>query len=408
MTETTLEPIMPAMSHPTHVNGHTPPHPVVQAIPLPPNHPAHPAPKPAKPQRRLPGLHDEKALGGLFYTSILTFALAGGAQAAEGWLGWWMPFNVAVVAVFELGGVYLASMADSRRKKGERAIAARIGSAVIAAGATALNLFGHAAHPIQAGVFATFSAGGYGVWLIRSGQRRRDQLRADGKLAVPLPVYGLRLELRERRLVTRAKALATDDPTLGRAGSLAQARRELKDEDRRAAMTKVVKADLTAALGVDNANLLIDALDPDDLMDEIRRRADLAGVADIYGRRIDPARIEAASATIRRRGQRTSQVTQGGRWWRRSVTPTVAVPPPAARPEQRALPAADDRRRVNAKTTAPKGPRSAEQNLALYDEHLRNGRNKTEAAALVGVSPQRMRAIVAQLRPNQPTDAGES
>src|SRR6266511_762791 len=157
-----------------------------------------------------------------FYAVVALIALAGQTGAAVEWLGWWWLFALGAVAAVEFGGIILSVYGDHRRRLGERALFARVLSAAVAAGAVAVNWLGHHDR-LQGGFFAGMSALGYLVWLLHSGARRRDQLRAAKKLQTTPPTYGPWQWARHPWLTRRARALALRDLTLGLYGSLTAA-----------------------------------------------------------------------------------------------------------------------------------------------------------------------------------------
>ncbi|MBX6722713.1 MAG: hypothetical protein IRY92_05705, partial [Dactylosporangium sp.] len=169
---------------------------------------------------KLPSLHTSPWIGTLFYCGVLLTAAIGSSLAAVHWLGWPLYFAIPVILLGELAGVYLMQIADQRRRLGEQAYAARALSTAVALGMTALNWFGHPDNPLQAGFFAGASALGYATWVIRSGARRRDQLRADGRLPETPPAYGLWRWIRHPLATAEARQIAQQHPDLGLYGSL--------------------------------------------------------------------------------------------------------------------------------------------------------------------------------------------
>jgi hypothetical protein len=95
----------------------------------------------------------------------------------------------------------------------------RLLSAAIAAWAVAFNWLTHP-HRLQGGFLAVMSALGYAVWLIHTGNQRRDRLRAAGDLPPVAPAYeSFSHWLRRPRLTLLARRLAKGDPGLGLYGS---------------------------------------------------------------------------------------------------------------------------------------------------------------------------------------------
>jgi hypothetical protein len=150
---------------------------------------------------------------------------------------WWVrallvaPFAI----VIDLGGVVTSGFADSRQRLGENAYGWRILSATSVALAVGINLVGHAGTPYLAVVFASLGVFAYAVWLLHTSARRRDALRATGKLAETPPSYGLRQWIREPEVTARAKLLAITSGLAVHA-SLTEAREQLRTERRRAAL----------------------------------------------------------------------------------------------------------------------------------------------------------------------------
>jgi hypothetical protein len=231
----------------------------------------------------------DRALTG-FYAVVALIALAGQAGAAVHWLGWWLPSAVAAVAAVEFGGIALSAYADFRRRLGERALAARILSAAVAGGAVAVNWFGHPDR-MQAGFFAGMSALGYLVWLLHSGARRRDQLRAIHALPPVAPAYGLGLWLRHPGLTRRARALALADPTLGLYGSLDAARAAQRVERRQAAIATALRRKLTAAVDPLTAEIATATFDLDEIAARLAAGADYDGLTALIATDLAPNRL---------------------------------------------------------------------------------------------------------------------
>ena len=137
--------------------------------------------------------------------------------------------------VIDLGGVVTSGFADSRQRLGENAYGWRILSATSVALAVGINLVGHAGTPYLAVVFASLGVFAYTVWLVYTSARRRDALRAAGKLAETPPSHGLRQWIREPEVTARAKLLAITGGLAAHA-SLTEAREQLRAEKRRAAL----------------------------------------------------------------------------------------------------------------------------------------------------------------------------
>lgn len=276
-----------------------------------------------------------------FYVAVLAVALTGSAIAAEDWLDWWFIAALGAVALAELGGVALSVFADRRRQLGERAVFARLLSAAVAAGAVAINFFGHGHNLGAACFFSGFSLLGYLVWLLDSAARRRDALREAGKLPETPPVYGpwqwtahplitrraraLCLVNAEQRLVERiaaAEAGATDPqpttPLLGRLASLQAAAADVRRERRQAAIESALRDRIAASTDRTVAKIAVNTYDLTKVADVLSLRADYPGLADLIGRDLVPARI--ATVPARRR------------WWARGTGPAAVEIGPGTDP----------------------------------------------------------------------------
>jgi len=223
---------------------------------------------------KLPSLHTSPWIGTLFYCGVLATAAIGSSLAAVHWLGWPLYFAVPVILLGELAGVYLMQIADQRRRLGEQAYAARTLSTAVALGMTALNWFGHPDNPLQAGFFAGASALGYATWVIRSGARRRDQLRADGRLPETPPAYGLWRWLRHPFATAEARQIAQQYPELGLYGSLEVVRL-------RPVIKPWLRKILTEIHGKESAAFMIAIMDAKGMADMVRDliRFDVIAVA---------------------------------------------------------------------------------------------------------------------------------
>lgn len=225
--------------------------------------------------------------GRLFYTVVAGVALAGQTGAAVHWLHWSTIAAVPAVGALELGGIALAARSDYRRRLGERAVAARALSTAVAVFAVVFNWLGHGSH-LQGGFFAGMSALGYAVWLINAGDRRRDQLRKDGKLAQVAPAYGLAQWLRHPWLTRRARALAVEFPALGLYGSLAKAAADLRTERRQAAITELLGRRLAEGRDPLAADIAVTVYDLDRIATALADRADYDRLTDLLAVDLDP------------------------------------------------------------------------------------------------------------------------
>jgi hypothetical protein len=200
-------------------------------------------------------------------------------------LDWW--WRAAMVtpfaAVIDLGGVVTSAFADARQRLGESAYGWRILSAASVTTGVGINIIGHADVPYLAVVFGGLGTFAYAVWLMHAAARRRDALRVAGKLADTAPVYGFAQWRREPALTRRARSLALAHGYRLHE-SLALARQQLRDEQRRAALAKHVET-LIRSRHKDPVRAAIAAttLDIDAVAAQLTSRADVAGWARVIG-----------------------------------------------------------------------------------------------------------------------------
>jgi hypothetical protein len=153
------------------------------------------------------------------------------------------------------------------------------------------------------------SCSAYLLWLLHSAARRRDALRAAGKLADTAPHYGLWRRLRYPVWTARAAELAREGRVdavggwrpLGLYESLRAARLAMRDEKRRPAIAgaveQVVRADQRDAR---MAEVAVRTLDLDRLAAELAGRVDYGAWAD----RLAPAvaaSLPSAAVTVARK-----------------------------------------------------------------------------------------------------------
>jgi hypothetical protein len=294
----------------------------------------------------------------VFYTVVAVVALAGQAGAAVEWLHWLLPAAVTAVGAVEFGGIVLSVYADHRRRLGERAYAARALSAAVAAGAVAVNWFGHHDH-LQGAFFAGMSGLGYLVWLLHSGARRRDQLRATGNLPPVAPVYGWWPWLRHPVLTAHARTLALANPSLGLYGSVAAAREQARTQTRQAAVATALRRKLTAAVDPLTARIAVATFDLDTVAARLAAAADYDGLTALIAADLTPHRLTAITPT--------TPVTTEGRpdpgpaLPQEAATGGVAQEPSAVVAEA-ARPAGEANRRSSAR--APKRQPSAAERVA--------------------------------------------
>lgn len=200
------------------------------------------------------------------------------------------------VAIIEIGGVAMAARGDLRRRLGESALGYRLLSAGVALFAVAFNWFGHQDNLWVAFFFSLFSALAYGVWLLQSGDRRRDALRGTDKMADTAPVYGVWQSLHEPAITRRARAIALETG-VGLYESLRLARDERRRELRRRAISGAVEAIIRASQkDPKRAQIAVTTYDMERLADEIEARTDYAGWADVIGQSLAPAGVKMADA----------------------------------------------------------------------------------------------------------------
>jgi hypothetical protein len=211
-------------------------------------------------------------------------------------LDWWWraPFVAPFAAVIDLGGVVTSAFADWRQRLGEAAYGWWILSAASVTVGVAINIIGHHNVPYLAVVFGGLGAWAYAVWLMHSAARRRDALRAAGKLADTAPVYGIVQWWREPTVTRRARSLAlTHGYPLHE--SLDLARQQLRDEQRQAAV-ELREKEARAALAMHvealirsqhddpvRASIAATTLDIGAVAAALRAQADVAGWARVIG-----------------------------------------------------------------------------------------------------------------------------
>jgi hypothetical protein len=226
-----------------------------------------------------------------FYVVVLLVALAGQVSGAVEALHIPLAAAVPAVGALELGGIVVLANADVRRRLGERAVASRLLSVAIAAGAVAFNWLAHANH-LLGGFFAGMSALGYLVWLMHTENQRRDRLRVKGDLPPTSPAYEMVEHwLRHPWLTHRAKAMAKADPRLGLYESLAAARAEVRRERRQAAISKVLHRKIRSAVDPRTADIAIAVYDLDEIATRLADGADYDGLTALIAADLAPARL---------------------------------------------------------------------------------------------------------------------
>ncbi len=226
-----------------------------------------------------------------FYIVVLLVALAGQVSGAVEALHIPLAAAIPAVCALELGGIVVLANADVRRRLGERAVASRLLSVAIAAGAVTFNWLAHTNH-LLGGFFAGMSALGYLVWLMHTENQRRDRLRIKGDLPPTTPAYELTGHwLRHPWLTMRARALAKADPRLGLYDSLASARAEVRREHRQAAIAKVLHRKIRAAVDPRTADIAIAVYDLDEIASRLAEHADYDGLTALIAADLAPARL---------------------------------------------------------------------------------------------------------------------
>jgi hypothetical protein len=197
-----------------------------------------------------------------------------------------LPFAVCL----ELLAMALAAMADERMRLGERAYGFRAFSGVVAGVAVGIQVGGHWPDFYWSSVFGLLSASAYLLWLLHTAARRRDALRAAGKLADTAPNYGLWRRVRHPIWTARAAELAREGRTDPHTGtwrpldlfeSLRAADVAHGDEKRRPAVARAVEQVVRADHRDPRlAEVTVRTLDLDRLAAELAARIDYTTWAD--------------------------------------------------------------------------------------------------------------------------------
>ena len=233
-----------------------------------------------------------------FYVVVLLVALAGQVSGAVEALHIQLVWAIPAVAALELGGIVVLANADVRRRLGERALASRLLSAVIAAAAVAFNWVAHANH-LMGAFFAGMSALGYLVWLMHTENQRRDRLRAKGNLPPTSPAYEVVGHwVRHPWLTMRAKSLAKAHPGLGLYDSLAAARAEKRWERRHSAISKVLHRKIRSAVDPATADIAIAVYDLDEIAARLTGSADYEGLTALIAADLAPTRLGVDSGML--------------------------------------------------------------------------------------------------------------
>lgn len=331
----------------------------------------------------------------LFYATAATGAVIGQVWVAMTHIpwpdglapGWRLAAVLPFAACLELLAMVLAAMADQRQRMGEQAIGFRVFSALVAALAVSVIVAGHWGDPYTVAAFGGLSVSAYALWLLHSSARRRDALRAAGKLAAVAPAYGLARRVRHPVLTARAAELARERG-LGLYASLRAAELEMCAERRRpaiaAAVEAAVRADQTDPV---MAEIAVSTLDLDRIATALAEQADYVGWAE----RLAPAVRAPEPVTPAEQGPelppgsaRNSEpvpVGSSARKAGRNSSGSARLRKAASRPPtQRRRGAADQ------------GPNAAEQIRALVAQSP--DLTRKELAQQVGVSDRYVRGVL--------------
>jgi hypothetical protein len=227
----------------------------------------------------------------LFYAAVLAVALYGTATGAVARFG--LPWPVAIGGIFalELGGVVFLSNAETRRRLGEPATLSRLLGAAVAGAAATFNLVTHA-NMLLGGFFALMSVLGFLAWWLDVENKRRDRLRARGRLAAATPCYELCGHwLRHPSVTRRARGFARAYPQLGVYGSLEAALITRRREKRNAVLADALRTRIRAAVGKDLADIAVLTYDMDEVARRLRTGADYAGLTALVGGELTAERM---------------------------------------------------------------------------------------------------------------------
>lgn len=236
----------------------------------------------------------------VFYLAMAGLALYGQSDGLMAWLGVDRWAAIGLGLAIELLAAVLLGFADWRRTdRGEQAIAARLLSVAVALGVAALNWYGHDASVGQRMLFTGASLAGYAVWTLHSNARRRDALRAAGRLAAQPPVFGVAAWLRSPKVVWRARQLATADPSLSVHTAIAQARTELATEARQRAIAAALRRKLSRSLDATSADIAMVSYDLDEVAARLARSVDYGRLTGLLAADIHADRIAAGNGKRR-------------------------------------------------------------------------------------------------------------
>ncbi len=235
--------------------------------------------------RRLQNFHGFKPVELLFYALVLGIAGYGNGDALHTRYHF-LPFIAVLVAlVLEVAGVVFADFADGRMRKGEKAIVARVVSAIIATGVAALNWFGHfEIDPLLASVYAGASLIAYVYWMFKASANRRDAQRAKKRMDAVAASFSIAQWISHPFVTRKAAALSKKDPGLGTAGSLEAIRLQK-------ALGAWIRSQVTKANDKEAADAMLAIYDPDQMAHELRKYVQWEQFAKALAGHIDPARV---------------------------------------------------------------------------------------------------------------------
>lgn len=313
---------------------------------------------------------------GAYYLSVAMVAAAGQVSAATYWSGWHLLGVIPLVAVLEFGGVVMAARADVRRRMGERAYAALAISTSVAGMAATINFTGHmaAGQTIAAWVFASLTVLGYVIWLVDTGYRRRDAMRAVGKMRAGRPAYGWRW-IRLRITLLALEIWRKDQDRLRRERRAPEAGISVDESWALARVARVTKREMRqggSSGGYDELALIL--YDAARVAEAARAMVDHEALARRIAERVS---VDAIDAAIARSAAR--------RWWKPwtwrrttspapatlampSRTPAPATPAPTAEPAG-ALPKRQRRAAKRPGTAGRKAPSMDELVVTLDERH---------------------------------------
>nr|WP_239102596.1 hypothetical protein [Actinoplanes siamensis] len=266
-----------------------------------------------EPNRDRPGSWSPARWAYSFYAVAATGAVIGQSWVALDHMPWpaHMPVWTRVLLVLpfaiclELLAMVLAAMADERMRLGEHAYGFRVFSAIVAVVAVGIQIAGHWPDLYWSSVFGLLSSSAYLLWLLHAAARRRDALRASGKLRDTAPDYGIWRRIRHPVWTARAAELAregrTDDTGQWRPlklyESLRAAELMLGDEKRRPAIAHAVKRVVrTDQRDPYMADVAVSTLDVDRLAEELAARVDYKSWADRLTPAITPPTVPSTRA----------------------------------------------------------------------------------------------------------------